>query len=81
MPLSSTPPDDSLIWNSTANGIFSVRSAYKVAMDLTVRQDTSGGSSDGDIKKFGEEYGDYKFLGKVKNFARHACKKYFTNSL
>ena len=34
MPLSSTLPDDSLIWNSTANGIFSVRSAYKVAMDL-----------------------------------------------
>ena len=33
LPLSFSLPEDSLIWNSTANGMLSVRSAYKLAMD------------------------------------------------
>ena len=68
MPLSSTLPNDSLTWNSTANGIFSIRSSYKVVMDLRDHQDTSGGSSDSDIKKFWRRIWSIQIPSKVKKF-------------
>lgn len=35
IPLSNTLPLDKLIWTGTSNGLFIVRSAYKIAMELS----------------------------------------------
>ena len=47
VPLSTRLPEDKQIWAETSNGLFSVRSAYKVAMDLS-KPIKSASSSDGD---------------------------------
>ena len=35
IPLSNTLPPDKQIWTGTSNGLFTVRSAYKIAMQLS----------------------------------------------
>ena len=45
IPLSTNSPPDKLIW-ATTNGLFSVRSAYRVAMEAS-RPDTAGFNFDG----------------------------------
>ena len=47
IPLSTRLPEDKQIWAETSNGLFSVRSAYKVAMDFS-KPIKSASSSDGD---------------------------------
>ena len=46
IPLSTHSPPDKLIWATTTNGLFSVHSAYKVAMEAS-RPDMVGSNSDG----------------------------------
>ena len=48
-----------LIWNPSSNGIFSIRSAYKLTMEVRDQPRDGGCSNDSDIKCFGEEFGDY----------------------
>jgi hypothetical protein len=43
IPLCSTFPPDRLVWQGTSNGVFSVRSAYRLAKEL--QQHTIGESS------------------------------------
>ncbi|KAL4626503.1 hypothetical protein ACB092_05G101100, partial [Castanea dentata] len=45
--LSSNLPDDKRIWAPTANGGFSVRSAYKIAVEMGVEDATGSMSDDG----------------------------------
>lgn len=52
VPISLQLPKDKLIWALSSNGVFSVRSAYRLAMDQA-RAKRSGTSSDnGRIRKF-----------------------------
>ena len=52
IPLSTHSPPDKLIWAATTNGLFSVRSAYRLAMEAS-RFDTTGSNSDGSgLRKF-----------------------------
>ena len=52
IPISLQLPNDKLIWALSSNGVFSVRSAYRLAMDQA-RAKRSGTSSDnGRIRKF-----------------------------
>lgn len=59
LPLSNSLPDDKLIWNPSSNGIFSVRNAYKLTMEVRDQPRDGSCSNDSDIKCFGEEFGDY----------------------
>ncbi|XP_075665346.1 uncharacterized protein LOC142635011 [Castanea sativa] len=56
--LSSNLPDDKKIWAPTANGGFSVRSAYKIAVEMGVGDATGSMSDDGNRRKFWKAYGD-----------------------
>ena len=52
IPLSTHSPPGKLIWAATTNGLFSVRSAYRLAMEVS-RSDTVGSISDGSgLQKF-----------------------------
>ena len=46
IPLSKRRPTDTLIWNGTKSGIFSIKSAYRMLLDNDCASDasTSGGS-------------------------------------
>ena len=45
IPLSSCLPEDTIVWAAIPNGLFTVRSAYKLAMDES-RSSNKGSSSD-----------------------------------
>lgn len=50
--LSSHLPDDRLVWALIANGRFSIRSAYKVAMEMVDRELKGAISNDSQSRKF-----------------------------
>ena len=52
IPLSIALSKDSLIWNSTPNGIFLVKRAYKIAMGLREQNREGSRFDESDIKKF-----------------------------
>ena len=52
IPLSIQPPEDRLMWAESANGLFSVRSAYKLAMNLSRPTNHGSSSDDSQTKKF-----------------------------
>ena len=56
--LSTNLPDDKQIWAPTANGIFSVRSAYKIAVEMGSGDAVVAMSDDSNLRKFGNIYGD-----------------------
>ena len=67
-PLSNSLPSDKQIWTGTSNGLFTVRSAYKLAME-------SYGISGVHLLRmiatyaiFGRNYGSYQFLIRLNIF-------------
>ena len=67
-------PEDKLIWALSSNGVFSVRSAYRLAMDQA-RIERSGSSSDnGKIRKFWRQLWRLEIPHKVRHFAWRAVK-------
>lgn len=50
--LSSLLPDDKLVWAPTGNGRFSIRSAYKVAMEMANGKRKAVVSDDSQLRKF-----------------------------
>lgn len=44
IPLSSFPNEDKLVWSAIANGMFSIRSAYRVAQKLLDNENKGQGS-------------------------------------
>ncbi|XP_075669956.1 uncharacterized protein LOC142639698 [Castanea sativa] len=62
IPLSTRLPDDKQIWAETSYGLFSIRSAYNVALDLSKPIEFAS-SSDGDsMRQFVKSSGRSKFL-------------------
>lgn len=47
IPLSRTDSKDEIIWNLEPKGVFSVKSAYHLAYQLSVSNEVSGSNSDG----------------------------------
>ena len=74
LPLSSTLPSDTLIWSTTSNGKFSVRSAYKIAMETKVQPDSGSCSDNSNMKTFWKVLWGLKIPNKVKHFGWRACK-------
>ena len=74
IPISLQLPEDKLIWALTSNGVFSVCSAYRLAMDQA-RAERSGSSSDnGRIRKFWRQLWSLEIPHKVRHFAWRAVK-------
>lgn len=74
LPLSNSLPDDKLIWNPSSNGIFSIRSAYKLTMEVRDQPRDGSCSNDSDIKCFWRRIWRLHIPNKVKHFAWIACK-------
>lgn len=62
------------VWNATFNGMFSVRSAYMVALNLLDQLERGSCSNDGAIKNFWGKIWSLQIPNKVKHFAWRACK-------
>lgn len=73
MALSSNPQDDKQIWAPISTGLFSVRSAYWVAMEVS-KGCTVGVSNDSDLRKFWKYLWNMNILHKVRHIAWRACK-------
>ena len=52
IPISLQLPEDKLIWALTSNGVFSVRSAYRLAMDQARTERNGSSSNNSKIRKF-----------------------------
>ena len=52
IPLSIQPLDDRIIWAESANGLFTVCSAYKLAINLSQPINYGSSSDDSQTKKF-----------------------------
>ncbi|KAL0003498.1 hypothetical protein SO802_017279 [Lithocarpus litseifolius] len=75
IPLSTHLPPDKLIWAATTNGSFSVRSAYKLAMELS-RSDNAGSSSDGSgLRIFWRRIWRIPVPHKIRHFTWRACRE------
>ena len=74
IPISLQLPKDKLIWALSSNSVFSVHSAYKLAMDQA-RAERSGTSSDnGRIRKFWRHLWRLEVPHKVRHFSWRAVK-------
>lgn len=69
--LSSQLPDDKQIWAVTANGRFNVRSAYKLAMELSLGSGVASTSDNSNMRKFWKYLWSINIPHKVKHFAWH----------
>ena len=74
IPLSNHMPVDKKIWSETTNGIFSVRSAYKIALDMQ-ETDVGGSVSDGgSMRAYWKKLWKFQVLNKVRHFVWRAVK-------
>ena len=78
IPISPINLRDSQVWAKTANGIFSVKSAYKVAVKYL--SDTNGGdaspgySDNSKMEAIRKMIWNLRYPNKIKHFLRRACK-------
>ncbi|KAK4416798.1 hypothetical protein Salat_2505300 [Sesamum alatum] len=67
---------DRLVWHYSKDGLFSVRSAYNMAVELEGRSSAVGQSGLGEVPRGGWNFlWKSKVPGKVKVFAWRLCKK------
>ena len=74
IPLSIQPPEDRLIWVESANGLFSVRSTYKLAMNLSRPTNHGSSSDDNQPKKFWKLLWQIPAPHQVRHFIWRACR-------
>ena len=75
--LSTCLPTDKLIWAETNNGLFTVKSAYKVAVDILAASPlgSSGSSSDeSNMKRFWKRVWELDVPHKIRHFVWRACR-------
>jgi len=75
IPISSRFPVDKLIWTETQNGIFSVRSAYKLAMKMAVNGVRGGSSDSSSLRHFWKRIWSLSIPHKVRHFGWRACRE------
>ena len=73
IPLSVQLPEDKLIWAGNNNGKFSVKSAYKLAME-GAWSDSGSSSNDGILRRFWRSVWRILVPHKVRHFAWRACR-------
>ena len=72
--LSSNPQEDKQIWAPTKSGLFSVRSAYWIAMKEVPKGGTASASNDSNQRKFWKYQWSMNIPHKVWHFTWGACK-------
>ena len=75
LPLSFQLPSDKLIWAASSNGLFSVRSAYSLAVQLT-KPEAVGTSSDSSHRRhFWRRIWSLSIPHKLRHFVWRVCKE------
>ena len=74
IPLSSTLPEDRRVWSGTANGVFSVRSAYHVSHNQLSKINGEECSNNTRMKSLWKAIWKLHFPNKIRNFIWRACK-------
>ena len=74
IPLSNSLPSDKQIWTGTSNGLFTVRSAYKLAMESYGISGGASSSNDNNLRCFWKKLWRLPVPHKVKHFLWHACR-------
>lgn len=72
--LSSNLPEDRQVWAPTTNGHFSVKSAYKLAVEMNFRVAYGAVSEDSNLSKFWKYIWKVNVPYKVRHFTWEACK-------
>ena len=72
--LSSKLPEDKQVWAQTNNGRFTMRSAYKIAMELASESCVGAASDDSKQRRFWKLLWKINTPHKVRHFAWRACK-------
>ena len=72
--LSPTMPDDCLTWALTTSGKFTVKSAYRLAIEVGARHNDAETSNSAGMKEFWKFIWRLKVPNKVRNFTWRACR-------
>ena len=72
--LSSVSPVDQRVWSATANGVFSVRNAYRISHKQLTKVEMGECSSNTRMKSLWKSVWQLRCPNKIKNFIWRACK-------
>ncbi|XP_065634479.1 uncharacterized protein LOC136069649 [Quercus suber] len=75
IPLSTHLPPDKLIWAATTNGLFSVRSAYRLAMENSQAENVGSSSNGRGLRSFWRRIWRIPVPHKVRHFTWRACRE------
>ena len=74
IPLSVRMPDDRQVWVETSNGFFSVRSAYKLALEFETNREIGSCSDGSNIRHFWKRLWSIQIPHKIRHFAWRAAR-------
>ena len=74
IPLSAHGASDRLIWVASKNEKFLVRSAYRLAQEMSTRGNSPKSSNFATLKKVWRDLWRMHVPNKIKHFAQKACK-------
>lgn len=72
--LSVNLPEDKQVWAPTTSGLFSVRSAYKIAMEMRPGAQIGDVSDGSHLRKFWQAIWSCNIPHKIRHFAWRACR-------
>ena len=82
IPLSLQLPVDKLIQAESSNGLFNVKSAYKVALELATISSSGSSSDDSNLRRFQKRIGKFKYLIKFATlYGGPAVTFYLANTI
>ena len=74
IPLSTHGARDRLIWAESKNGKFMVKSAYRLAQDISTERNLPESSNPAALKQVWRDLWNMRVLNMIKHFARRACR-------
>ena len=74
IPLNTHGARDCLIWAESKNGKFTVRSAYRLAQEISTEGNSPESSDPAALKQVWKDLWNMRVLNKIKYFAWRACR-------